>query len=167
MEVARTAHTSTWLKAHTAWQWSHILTEFSDRETGAFAEGKHIRSRRIASGNLLLTLGNAIRVESSLETPPATTGRSYPSMVDHNSYTTAEAATLAQATLGRRSPRRPLDDIDEPSSEERATIRRAARMSFRTYCIACGRSSETPSAPPRLSRCAHCNGTMLIEPVTT
>jgi DNA-directed RNA polymerase subunit RPC12/RpoP len=89
-------------------------------------------------------------------------------MVDHNWYTMAEAASVAETTtFDRRARRRPLDDNDEPSSEERATIRRAGRMSFRTYCIACGRSTETPSAPSRLSRCAHCNGTMLIEPVTT
>jgi DNA-directed RNA polymerase subunit RPC12/RpoP len=58
-----------------------------------------------------------------------------------------------------------MELIDEPSAEERAAKRKAARTLFRVYCIACGRSSEGASAPARLSRCEYCGGTMLIEPV--
>lgn len=54
----------------------------------------------------------------------------------------------------------------EQSAEERAAARRAARRRFRLYCLACGRSSEgsTVPAPSSRSRCAHCGGTLLVEP---
>ena len=51
----------------------------------------------------------------------------------------------------------------EPTPETRAAERRAARRVFRTYCVACGRSSEGLSAPARPGRCAVCGGTMLVE----
>ena len=51
----------------------------------------------------------------------------------------------------------------EPTAETRAAERRAARRVFRTYCVACGRSSEGLSAPARPGRCAVCGGTMLVE----
>ena len=51
----------------------------------------------------------------------------------------------------------------EPTAEPRAAVRRAARRIFRTYCVACGRSSEGLSAPARPGRCATCGGTMLVE----
>lgn len=66
-----------------------------------------------------------------------------------------------------RRSRRDAFDADEPSAEVRAAERIAARVRFRTYCIACGRSAESASAPPRLARCSHCGGTMLVEPLTT
>jgi hypothetical protein len=49
----------------------------------------------------------------------------------------------------------------EPSAAERASERR--RRVFRTYCVACGRSSEGLSAPARPGRCLTCGGTMLVE----
>jgi hypothetical protein len=57
----------------------------------------------------------------------------------------------------------PLHLPDEPSTEERAAQRRAARRVFRLYCFACGRSSEVSVAPVRPGRCLHCGGTMLVE----
>jgi ribosomal protein L40E len=56
-----------------------------------------------------------------------------------------------------------LDDPVEPSAAARATQRRAAQRVFRTYCVACGRSSEGLSAPARPGRCLTCGGTMLVE----
>ena len=52
---------------------------------------------------------------------------------------------------------------EEPSAEERAAIRKAARRIFRLYCFACGRSNEVSVAPVRPGRCLHCGGTMLVE----
>ena len=51
----------------------------------------------------------------------------------------------------------------EPPASARAAERRPARRVFRTYCVACGRSSEGSSAPARPGRCAACGGTMLVE----
>jgi DNA-directed RNA polymerase subunit RPC12/RpoP len=51
----------------------------------------------------------------------------------------------------------------EPAAEKLAAERRAARRVFRTYCVACGRSSEGLSAPARPGRCAVCGGSMLVE----
>ena len=51
----------------------------------------------------------------------------------------------------------------EPTAETRAAERRAARRVFRTYCVACGRSTEGLSAAARPGRCAVCGGTMLVE----
>jgi rRNA maturation endonuclease Nob1 len=63
-------------------------------------------------------------------------------------------------TCGSRSRREyPV----EPTAETLAAKRRAARRVFRTYCVACGRSSEGLSAPARPGRCAVCGGTMLVE----
>lgn len=67
----------------------------------------------------------------------------------------------------RRSRRETLDAVDDPTAEPRAAERLAARVRFRAYCIACGRSTESAAAPPRLDRCAHCGGTMLVEHLTT
>jgi rubrerythrin len=65
----------------------------------------------------------------------------------------------------RRLPRitSPLQLAEEPSAEERAAQRRAARRLFRLYCLACGRSTESSSAPARAGRCPDCGGTMLWE----
>ena len=52
---------------------------------------------------------------------------------------------------------------DEPSAEERAAIRKAARRVFRLYCFACGRSTEGTTTPERAGRCPVCGGTMLLE----
>lgn len=60
----------------------------------------------------------------------------------------------------------PVRLLDEPSAEERAARRRAARRVFRLYCVACTRSSEVLIAPPRPGRCLHCGGTMLVEVAT-
>ena|SRR6266571_7305255 len=65
----------------------------------------------------------------------------------------------------RRAPRvtSPLQLAQEPSPEDRAAQRRAARRLFRLYCLACGRSTESSSAPARAGRCTDCGGTMLWE----
>ena len=52
---------------------------------------------------------------------------------------------------------------DEPSAEERAAQRKAARRVFRLYCFACGRSTEGTTTPERAGRCPVCGGTMLLE----
>jgi hypothetical protein len=52
---------------------------------------------------------------------------------------------------------------DEPSAEDRAAQRKAARRIFRLYCFACGRSSESSVTPTRAGRCLACGGTMLLE----
>jgi hypothetical protein len=66
----------------------------------------------------------------------------------------------------RKSRWSPIYIPNEPSAEERAAQRRAARRVFRLYCFACGRSSEVSSAPVRPGRCLHCGGTMLVEVAT-
>jgi ribosomal protein S27E len=52
---------------------------------------------------------------------------------------------------------------EQPSAEWRAAQRRAARLVFRVYCMACGRASEVTSPPSRLGRCPACGGTLLTE----
>ena len=63
----------------------------------------------------------------------------------------------------RKSRWSPIQLPNEPSAEERAAERRAARRVFRLYCFACGRSTEVASVPVRPGRCVHCGGTMLVE----
>jgi len=63
----------------------------------------------------------------------------------------------------RRSRWSPLELVDEPPAAERAAARRLARIAFRVYCVACGRSNEMSVAPLRPGRCVHCGGTMLVE----
>jgi hypothetical protein len=77
----------------------------------------------------------------------------------------AESATHESVVRSRRSLRTWLELTDEPAADLRVADHKAARTRFRVYCIACSRSSEGESAPPRLSRCEHCGGTMLVEPV--
>jgi hypothetical protein len=60
----------------------------------------------------------------------------------------------------------PVHLLGEPSAEQRAAQRRAARRVFRLYCVACTRSSEVLIAPLRPGRCQHCGGTMLVEVAT-
>jgi DNA-directed RNA polymerase subunit RPC12/RpoP len=67
----------------------------------------------------------------------------------------------------RKSRWEPVPMPEEPSAEERAAERQAARLRFRAYCIACGRSTESATPPSRPGRCSHCGGTMLVEPVTS
>jgi DNA-directed RNA polymerase subunit RPC12/RpoP len=66
-------------------------------------------------------------------------------------------------TRARRTRMSPFDVQSEPSAEERAAVRRAARRVFRLYCLACGRSTEESTAPLRAGRCPTCGGTMLLE----
>ena len=63
----------------------------------------------------------------------------------------------------RRSQWSPLEPLDDASAELRAAQRRAARIRFRAYCLACGRSSESATAPARPGRCQQCGGTILVE----
>jgi len=78
-----------------------------------------------------------------------------------------ESRSAESSAWSRESLRATLELMEEPSAAERAAERKAARIRYRTYCIACGRSSEGADAPARLARCEHCGGTMLVEPVTT
>lgn len=68
----------------------------------------------------------------------------------------------------QRQVRAVIQLVVEPSAEERAAERRAARRRFRLYCLACGRSAEGSTIPARSARprCAHCGGTLLVEPTT-
>jgi DNA-directed RNA polymerase subunit RPC12/RpoP len=68
------------------------------------------------------------------------------------------------AMVTRDEPTTQLDCADEPSAEERAAQRRAARIRFRACCIACGRATESADPEVRPGRCAHCGGTILVEP---
>jgi DNA-directed RNA polymerase subunit RPC12/RpoP len=89
-------------------------------------------------------------------------------MVEKTWRMMVEPATDELELQPRRSRRAPLEPIDEPLAEARAAERKAARIRFRVYCMACGRSTETAAPPPgRPSRCEHCSGTMLVEQVTT
>src|SRR5207244_11697831 len=63
----------------------------------------------------------------------------------------------------RKSRWSPIQLPNEPSAEERAADRRAARRVFRLYCFACGRSRAVSIAPVRPGRCLHSDGTMLVE----
>jgi DNA-directed RNA polymerase subunit RPC12/RpoP len=54
-------------------------------------------------------------------------------------------------------------EIEPTVTEPSAAERRAARRVFRLYCVACGRSTEGPTPPPRVGRCPACGGTMLVE----
>jgi hypothetical protein len=89
---------------------------------------------------------------------------------EHSDDTT-EAARMAEAAAPpvTAQPRRggphwsPLELANEPSAEVRAAQRRAARVRFRAYCIACGRSTESATAAGRPGRCQHCGGTILVE----
>jgi hypothetical protein len=69
----------------------------------------------------------------------------------------ASAASMAQ--------RRRWDLEPEPPADVRAAARRAARLTFRRYCLACGRSTERAGAEDYHGRCPSCGGTMLVEPV--
>lgn len=108
-----------------------------------------------------------IRVELSLETPPATLEGQHRPMVDKTWRMMVEPATDDNEAQSRKSRRTPFELLDEPLAEARAAERRAARIRFRIYCIACGRATEAAAPPPRTSRCEHCSGTMLVEQVTT
>jgi hypothetical protein len=63
----------------------------------------------------------------------------------------------------RRSRLSAVEVEAEPSAAVRAAERRAARRMFRLYCVSCGRSTESPTAPLRPGRCPTCGGTMLLE----
>jgi len=82
------------------------------------------------------------------------------------SHVCAECGALKAgpaARCGTCGIRNRLDVRAEPSAAARAAERRAARRVFRTYCVACGRSSEGSTAPARPGRCPACGGTMLVE----
>ena len=65
--------------------------------------------------------------------------------------------------MSRRTRASTFQIPDEPSAEERAALRKAARRIFRLYCFACGRATEGTSTPERAGRCPVCGGTMLLE----
>jgi hypothetical protein len=61
-----------------------------------------------------------------------------------------------------RTRRHVLPEEEAPSEQRRAE-RQAARMHFRLYCFACGRSEIVASPPSRPGRCPNCGGSMLTE----
>jgi rRNA maturation endonuclease Nob1 len=65
--------------------------------------------------------------------------------------------------MARRSRASQFTIPDEPSAEERAALRKAARRIFRLYCFSCGRSTESTTTPGPAGRCPVCGGTMLLE----
>ena len=82
------------------------------------------------------------------------------------SYVCAECGALKAGPATRCSKcgsRRGLGELIEPSADSRAAERRALRRLFRTYCVACGRSSDGLSPPTPPGRCLECGGTMLVE----
>lgn len=74
-----------------------------------------------------------------------------------------DAAMPSPAPRRRGAPRKELDLDEELPPDVRAAQRRDARRIFRLYCLACGRSTDVSTAPPRAGRCVHCGGTMLVE----
>jgi hypothetical protein len=70
-----------------------------------------------------------------------------------------------ERTAAAMARRRRWDLENEPSAQVRAAARRAGRLQFRRYCVACGRSTEGAGAEDRRARCPSCGGTMLVEPV--
>ena len=95
-------------------------------------------------------------VAIALEPEDQATGIAIQRMLD-------DGAPSAPPRRGRKSRWSPLELLDEPSADERAARRRLARIAFRVYCLACGRSSEMPVAPLRPGRCLQCGGTLLVE----
>jgi ribosomal protein S27E len=71
-------------------------------------------------------------------------------------------STGSLRTRGERGIRHLVLEV-EASAEQRRTERRAARIQFRLYCFACGRSETVASPPARPGRCLNCGGTMLTE----
>ncbi len=65
--------------------------------------------------------------------------------------------------MSRRTRASTFQIADEPSAEERAALRKAARHIFRLYCFACGRATESTTTPERAGRCPVCGGTMVLE----
>ena len=72
-------------------------------------------------------------------------------MMDHG-------APIALGCRVRKLRWSPLELLDEPSTNERAAQRRAARRVFQVYCLARGRSGKVSVAPLRPGRCLHCGG---------
>jgi hypothetical protein len=70
---------------------------------------------------------------------------------------------VVAATPRTRRSRWVDEPIDEASAEARAAHRLATRLRFRTYCMACGRSTESAMATAQRARCEQCGGTMLVE----
>ncbi|SRR6266851_178718 len=62
--------------------------------------------------------------------------------------------------------RKSLPKAHDLSAQERIAERRAVRNVFWLHCIACARTTEPVSTPPRPQRCAHCGGTMIAQLVT-
>ena len=74
----------------------------------------------------------------------------------------------APVPLGRGAARatlkaQPAPPVVEPPAAERRARGWAVRRVFRLYCIACGRSLDSPTVTARPGRCLHCGGTMLRE----
>ena len=89
-----------------------------------------------------------------------------PVRIRRTSYICAECGALKPGPAARCSKcgsGSRWRELGEPSVDERAAERRTRRRVFRTYCVACGRSTEGLSAPARPGRCLTCGGTMLVE----
>ena len=71
---------------------------------------------------------------------------------------------ITEAVMTRKNgAHRELVLEEEPSAEERAAARRAARFRLRRYCVSCGRSDSVQATPARPGRCVTCGGTLLTE----
>ena len=72
---------------------------------------------------------------------------------------------LPATTLPDRGRRRRREIVLEPEVpvEQRRLERQAARLQFRLYCVACGRSETVAHPPSRTGRCTVCGGTLLTE----
>src|SRR4051812_31054734 len=63
-----------------------------------------------------------------------------------------------------REPRAPRAQVT-PDPIERPTAPRRVRMSYRVYCVSCGRATDAEVAVRPAARCQTCGGTMLLEPI--
>jgi hypothetical protein len=69
----------------------------------------------------------------------------------------------AHASGRRNGARRQLNLAIEAPAEERAELRRAARIELRMYCVMCGRAESVERAPAHPGRCQSCDGTLITE----
>jgi hypothetical protein len=89
---------------------------------------------------------------------PFDEGAAIERMLDDGAPTPPEPGLRVSSPKGRT--------FVEPSAQERIAQRRAVRNVFWLHCVACSRTTEPVTAPPRPQRCAHCGGTMIAQLVT-
>jgi DNA-directed RNA polymerase subunit RPC12/RpoP len=88
------------------------------------------------------------------------------SEADETPTETEPLTTVEELPVAPVPPLRKWNPETEPPADARAAARRAARLSFRRYCLACGRSTDGTGSEERNKRCPSCGGTMLTEPVS-